>query len=199
MTTATPPQVADLDADRRERAAARAAARAGRGETLPIRFGGQTIAVIGAEFPLDVLEPFADVNLDIALLVRQAIDLAQAESGDQQLSTLDMIVSVLASNPNLPREVLAAGKEAGKRLLSEEGYSGFMGQRPTPWDFAALGRHLLSWWGVNLGELSSSSTPSGDGRTSNPTSPATTPASTPTPPGPAQVPPASSEYAVSPL
>lgn len=191
--------VLDLDAARQERAAARAAARAGRGETLPIRFGGRTITELAAEFPLDVLEPFTDVNLDVALLVRQALDLMQAESGDQQRSTMDMIVSVLAANPDLPREVLEAAREAGRRLLTPQGYDAFMAARPTPWDFGALGRALLEWYGVSVGDFSSPSTPSDDGGTSKPTSPATIPASTPTEPGSPSEPPDFSGFGGSPV
>jgi hypothetical protein len=169
-TAAPVPEVFDLDAARIERARLRAARREGRGDTQPIRFGGRIIATLEAEFPLDTLEPFADVDLDLALLVRQAIDMAQAENTDQQLSTLDMIVSVLAANPNLPREVLEAIKEAGRRLLGESGYAALVQGRPTPWDIGALVKNLFSWYGVSLGESSPSSTPSAGGRTLKPIS-----------------------------
>jgi hypothetical protein len=171
---ANAPDVFDLDAARTERARTRAARREGRGDTQRIRFGGQEIAVLAAEFPLDVLEPFTDVNVDLALLVRQAIDLASAEGASAQLSTLDMIVSVLAANPNLPREVLDAIRECGRRLLGEDGYNAFVGQRPTPWDVAALAKNLMDWYGVSLGESSSPSALSSAGATSKPTSEATT-------------------------
>jgi hypothetical protein len=50
----------DLDQARRERAEARksaAAAQEGRGDTLVIQFGGEQIAVLEPELPLDVLSP----------------------------------------------------------------------------------------------------------------------------------------------
>jgi hypothetical protein len=164
------PDVFDMDVSRIERLRVRAARREGRGETLVIRFGGEPIAEIGAEFPLDVLEPFADVNLDLALLIRQAIDLSQAEDQTAQLSTLDMLVSVLAANPQLPREFIGAVQEAGRRLLGVDGYAKLVAQRPSPWDVAALLKHLMNWHGVSLGESSSSSTPSAGGGTLKPIS-----------------------------
>lgn len=189
--------VLDLDEERIERARVRAARRAGRGDRLLIRSKGVDIAVVEAEFPLDVLAPFVDVNVDLALLVRQAIDLAQAEGATQQLGTLDMIVSVLAANPQLPQEVIDAAREAARRLLGEAGYETLLAQRPTPWDIAALIRRLLGWYGVSLGESSSPSTDSGGGATSKPTSPVTTAASMSTGPGFGPGTPGSSEFGAS--
>jgi hypothetical protein len=192
------PGVLDLDAAREQRARLRASRQEGRGDTLPIRFGGKQIAELGAEFPLDVLEPLQHVNLDLALLIRQAIDLTAAENQDAQMATLDTIVSVLASNPDLPREVIDAVKEMGRRLLTEEGYAQFIAQRPTPWDMGALVSHLLSWYGVNLGDFSSPSTPSTGGATSKPISDITT-NSTSAPSGDGQTSPGSLASATSPI
>jgi hypothetical protein len=171
--------VFDLDAARIERQRLHAARREGRGATRTVRFGGRPIAVLGPEFPLDVLEPFANVNVDLALLIRNAINAARSEDQAEQLDTLDMIVSVLALNPNLPREVLEAVKQSGRRLLGDAGYEALVAGRPTPWDIGALIKNLMGWYGVSLGESSSSSTPSGGGRTSRPTSRTTIPDLTP--------------------
>lgn len=192
--------VLDLDAERAERQQARAAKRGVRGSKLLLRNRGEDIALIEAEFGLDVLEPFTSLaqDVDLALLVRKGIDLAQAQGSEQQIDTLDMIVSVLAANPDLPSELIAAVKESARRLLTPAGYDRLMAQRPTPWDIAALARHLLRWWGVNLGDFSSSSTPTTGGGTSNPTSPTTIPASTRTEPGSAPEPPVSLASAGSP-
>jgi hypothetical protein len=161
-----------------ERARARAAKQEARGETLPIILGGRTIATLGAEFPLDVLEPLADINLDIALLFQQAVSAANAE-GDNAAS-IELIVNILAANPDLPREFIAAVKEIGRRLLGEDGYSAFVAARPTPWDVAALASVLFTWYGVSLGEQSrSSAAASGSGETSNTISGPTVSASTP--------------------
>lgn len=194
----TTPNVLDLDAMRAERARVRAARREGRGETLPIRFGGHQIAELDAEFPLDTLEPLQDVNLDLALLIRQAIDLVAADSQRAQMATVDTIVSVLASNPDLPAEVINAVKEMGRRLFGADGYDMFTTQRPTPWDVGALITGLFAWYGVSLGESSSPSTPSVDGGTSKPTSNGTT-SSMPEPSGGDPAPRDSSGSAVSPI
>lgn len=163
--TITPTALGDLDAKRLERARMRAARQEARGETLPIVLGGQTIATLGAEFPLDVLEPLSHINLDIALLVQQAVAAAQ---GSDNSANVELIVNILAANPDLPREFIAAVKEIGKRLLGEDGYSAFVAARPTPWDVAALASVLFSWYGVTLGESSGSSVASStDGATSN--------------------------------
>lgn len=162
--TATP--LGDLDAKRLDRARARAARKEARGETLPIVLGGQVIATLGAEFPLDVLEPLADINLDIALLLQQAVAAAQATDN---AANVDLIVNILAANPDLPREFLAAVKEIGRRLLGDGGYAAFVAARPSPWDVAALASTLFSWYGVSLGESSGSSdaVSEGNGVTSN--------------------------------
>lgn len=148
--TVTPTPLGDLDAKRLERARARAARAEARGESLPIVLGGQTIATISAEFPLDVLEPLADINLDIALLFQQAVSAAQGQS--DSAAQMELIVNILAANPDLPREFIAAVKEIGKRLLGDGGYAAFVAVRPTPWDVAALASTLFTWYGVNLGE-----------------------------------------------
>jgi len=172
--TATP--LGDLDAKRLERARARAARQEARGETLPITLGGQAIATLGAEFPLDVLEPLADINLDIALLMQQAVAAAQANDNS---ANVELIVNILAANPDLPREFLAAVKEIARRLLGDEGYAAFVAARPSPWDVGALVSVLFQWYGVSLGESSGSSDASSTGgATSNMTS-GTTAASMP--------------------
>lgn len=164
--TATP--LGDLDVKRLERARARAARQEARGDTLPITLGGQVIATLGAEFPLDVLEPLADINLDIALLMQQAVAAAQASDN---AANVDLIVNILAANPDLPREFLAAVKEIGRRLLGDGGYAAFVAARPSPWDVGALASVLLQWYGVSLGESSGSSDASStSGVTSNTTS-----------------------------
>lgn len=179
--TLTPTPLGDLDAKRLERARQRAARQEARGETLPIVLGGQQIATLGAEFPLDVLEPLSDINLDIALLFQQAVSAANAE-GDNAAS-MELIVNILAANPDLPREFIAAVKEIGKRLLGEDGYARFVAARPTPWDVAALASVLFTWYGVSLGESSrSSAAVSSSGATSNTIS-GTTSGSTPGEPG----------------
>lgn len=162
----TKPAIGDLDAKRLARAQARAARREAQSETLPIVFGGTVIAELPAEFPLDVLEPIQDINLDIALLVQQAVLNANAEDAAQ--ANIDLVVNILAANPDLPKELINAVREIGRRLLGDAGYAAFVAARPTPWDVAALTSDMFSWYGLTLGEAWRSSTSSGvDGETSN--------------------------------
>lgn len=166
--TDSKPVLGDLDARRRARSQARAARQEAQGETLPIVLGGAVIAELPAEFALDVLEPLTQLDLDMALLVQQAI--ANATATDAARANMELIVNILAANPNLPREFVHAVKEIGKRLLGEDGYDAFMAARPTPWDVAALASDVFSWYGLTLGEAWGSSTSSQttvDGGTSN--------------------------------
>lgn len=159
-------RIGDLDARRLARAQARAARQEAQAETLPIVFGGAVIAELPAEFSLDVLEPLQDINLDIALLIQQAV--ANANATDAARANMELVVNILAANPDLPREFVAAVKEIGRRLLGDDGYAAFCAQRPTPWDVAALVQDMFSWYGMTLGEAWRSSTsPSVDGGTSN--------------------------------
>lgn len=162
-----PPDVFDIYDSRADRARQRAARREGRGDTLAIRFKGADVATLEAEFPLDVLEPLQRVNVDVTLLVRQAMDLAKAEGSDEQMAMLGFIVDVLAANPELPKELVGAVKEMARRLFGQQGYEALVTQRPTPWDIGALIGRLMGWYGVNLGESSGSSTPVPAGATSN--------------------------------
>lgn len=173
MTITTPDGGLDLAERRRQRAKARAARREGRGEQFPIRDGAIPIAVLAPEFPLDVLEPLMDVNLDIALLAEQVMNvLAAGSAGDQaqQIASLDMITKILAANPDLFKDLIAALKETARRLFGEQGYQSFTRTRPSPWDVVDLARAVLDWYGVSLGESSQPSAASTGGEISNTTS-----------------------------
>jgi hypothetical protein len=164
--------VLDLDAARAERAKGRAAAREGAGETLRVRFGGRQIAELPAEFPLAVLEPLRDVNVDIAYVIRAA---TQVTNDQERQAGLQLLVDVLAANPALPVEIIGAVKDIGRRLLGDDGYAALAGQQPTWWDVRDLVKGVLGWYGMGLGESSPSTPSSGsDGETSKPTSSATT-------------------------
>jgi hypothetical protein len=163
------PALGDLDAKRLARAQARAARREAQGDKLPIVFGGRVIAELEAEFPLDTLEPLQDINLDMALLVQQAI--ANANATDAGKANVELVTNVLAANPDLPREFINAVKKVGQRLFGDSGYAAFVAARPTPWDVATLVTDIFSWYGLTLGEAWGSSTsPETDGGPSNTTS-----------------------------
>lgn len=183
----------DLRARRAERAAARAAKREGKwaGMTqLPLRFGDYTV-MLGPEFPLDVLSPLQEMDVDMGLVLRQAIQIATAQNAREQLDDFAFLVNIIAGNPNLPTELILAVKKIGRELLGEKGYDALLDERPSPWDIGELVKELMSWYGVGPGESRRSSTPSTGGETSNPISNGST-TSTPEEPGVAPVIPVSS-------
>lgn len=187
----------DLDAARRAR-------QAKKGGPEPLVFGGETIAVLPAEFPLDVLEPLIQgVNLDVALLVASIMDALEAEKRDKSgMALVKLIVEMLVQNPRLPAELLTAGKEMLKRLIGETGYEAFVAERPSREDLAEFITGLLAKYGWKdigdvLGESSEPDDGSPDGKTSTPTSGTTSTASTSTASGPSPEIPGSSGYTAS--
>jgi hypothetical protein len=139
-----------------------------------LRDGELAIAELAAEFPMDILEPLTSVNLDIALLLDEAMNLSAAQDQAAQVASLDTISKILAANPDLFKDLISAIKEMASRLLGEEGYAAFASTRPSLWDVVDLGKGLLSWYGVSLGESSPPSESSNGGEISQPTSSTTT-------------------------
>ncbi|MFI9845067.1 hypothetical protein ACIHFD_49170 [Nonomuraea sp. NPDC051941] len=181
----------DLDAARRARAERKGI------KPEPVTIGGEVIAVLPVEMPLDVLGPLVqDVNVDIALLFRNVVDVIRGENADQSTAALlDMAIDLIVLNPKLPAELLEAGKEILRRLLGQGGYDAFVGERPSREDVAELVKGLFGKYGWSLGESSASETSSDDGTTSTPTGPTTTPDSTSTESGTGQETPLSSGFA----
>lgn len=195
----TTPGVLDLDAQRKERAVARAAKNEGMGKTLPIVFGGKQIANLDPEFPVAVLEPLTELNVDLAFIIKQVTAAAKAADRDQAIQTADLLANLIIVNPDLPAGLLAAVKEIAKRALGgQDAYEAFTAQSPSIWDIRALAMGIWNWYGVSLGELSSSSTSPGvnDGETQKPISNGTTD-STPAESGSSPETPASSGSAAS--
>lgn len=165
----------DLDAARADRAKARAAANEARGTTLPIRFGGKVIADLEAEFPISVLEPLTAIDVDIAYVVRAAVQMMTGNAAEQRARTVGLLADVLGANPKLPGQIIDAAKAMARRLLGDEGYEAFAAMSPTAPDIQALIQGLLAWYGVSLGESSPSPELSQNGSgTLNPTSSGTT-------------------------
>lgn len=169
--------VIDLDAARAVRLEAR-------GKPTPVRIGGETIAELPVELPLDVFSPIKALDLDIALLLRQAMDIAKADgdTGQAQAAT-SLVIDLLVSRPTLPVELIDAVTEMGRRLLDSEqypeGYAKFIAARPSREDIAEFAKGVFRRYGVGLGEaLQSSDSSKNDGGTSKPTSLTTTPART---------------------
>jgi hypothetical protein len=156
--------ILDLDADRERRAAEREGGNKG----LPIRMGGRVVATLPPEFPMDVIEPLRAVDQDLALLLRQAMMMAQ---GGDTLNATGLVIDLLAANPNLPSIFLDTIRECGTRLLGEEGIEALIEYRPSKDDLAALAKGVSRYYGFSLGEASPSSTsPEAGGETSSATS-----------------------------
>jgi hypothetical protein len=177
MTIATPDPVGvddviDLDRERAQR-------REARGKPMPVRFGGQQIAELPVELPLDVFEPLKALDVDIALLIRQALDIQQANGeGEQAAAATSLVIDLLVTRPSLPHDVVEAVIEMGKRLLNSEdypdGFDKFLAQRPSREDVATFAKGVFRRYGVGLGEALPSSASSANGETtSKPTSPTT--------------------------
>lgn len=171
--TETSPDYAgiDLDAERKSRAAQREAT----GQEFPIRLGGQVIATLSAELPLDVFSPLRVFDQELALLMRSAVDAARAQQSTDRWDATDMVISLLASNPALPVKVLDVIGEVARGLFGDEGYDALLAARLTKEDVAVLAKGVFRWYGVTLGEASEpSGSPEGSGTTSTPTSSTTT-------------------------
>lgn len=189
----------DLDAARR----ARATERGDKEGTLePVTLGGRELCKLPAEFPIDVLEPLTGIDFDSALFVRRMVDAWRQDPDKRGMAIVELVLDLLITNPELPGALLAAIKEMGRRLLTPEGYQGFVAARPSPEDVAALigglaGKYAFSLGSIEegeaLGESQSSSSSLSDGTTSTPTSPTTTADSTSTGSGGTPESPASSD------
>lgn len=172
----------DLDAERKQRAAARE----GKKQNLPIIIGGQTIAVLPVELPIDVLEPLRTLDADLTMILRSAMQAARGKDAESRWESTELVVDVLAANPALPVTVLDTVAQVAKNLLTADGFTALMASRPTREDFAALTKGVFRFYGVTLGEAlepSGSSTASGvtSSTTSESTSASTPAISTPTP------------------
>jgi hypothetical protein len=158
----------DLDKERERRAAERE----GKRKPFPIRMGGETVATLPVEFPLDVIEPLRAIDQDLALLLRSAMGMA---GGEDPMAATRLVIDLLASNPRLPTMFVDTIAECGTRLLGEDGMAALIAYRPTREDVAALLGAVSRFYGLSLGEASASSpSPETGGETSSATSSGTT-------------------------
>lgn len=159
--------VLDLDAEREQRAAKRE----GKAQTMPIRLGGKVVATLPAELPVEVLEPLRNLDGDLTLIIRQAMQAQKANDETTVQDVTDLVIDVLANNPALPVQALSTVRKVTANLLTEDGLAAFMEQRPSPQDIAALAKGVFRFYGLSLGEASPSSDSStDDGGTSSGTS-----------------------------
>jgi hypothetical protein len=180
--------VLDLDQARNMRAAARE----GRNKPLPIRIGGEEIATLPVEFPIDVLEPLTDVADDLMVVVSHVMSMMREQNKPEaqaMLEATNLVIDVLAGSPDLPTKFVGVIKTVGQRLLGEDGARRFMAARPSKDDVAAFAKGVMQYYGVSLGEvLRSSDSSTSDGQTSSTTSKPTSTDSTPEASGPNQAP-----------
>jgi hypothetical protein len=155
----------------------RAAAREGRGEPPQLVFdqvGGPLIVLLPVEVPISVFEPLQEINVDIAFFVKQlfAVWQSQQESDEGgRTAAIGMLTDILVANPDLPVQVLNAGRECLKRLIGDEAYDAFIAMKPSVQDVRDLLTYLAEQYGVGLGEASESTDSSQtNGPTSSPTS-----------------------------
>lgn len=160
--------VIDLDKARKQRAAERE----GKQQSLPIRVGGQVVAELPVELPVDVLAPLKDLDESITLVLRTSMKMYGADADARaRWDGTELIVDLLAANPTLPVDVLNVLRKVAVNLLSESGYDALMASRPSPEDLSYLAKGVFRFYGVTLGEVSPSSDSSTDsGRTSSTTS-----------------------------
>lgn len=166
----------DLDKER----AARAAAREAKGQEFPIRLGGQVVATLPAELPLDALAPLRDLDSDITLLLRTAMRAARGGTeGQERWEATELVVDLLAANPALPLAVIDTVTAITRNLVGDDGYAALVEARLSREDVAALAKGVFRFYGLSLGESSApSASPEGSGTTSPGTS-STTSDSTP--------------------
>lgn len=152
----------DLDLD-----AARSAASEAHQHKPAIKVGGQRIE-LPEELPLDVLQPLLHLDVDLSILLRQALDARRAGSNDDAISA---VVDMLVMNKSLPQDIVTAATTMARRLVGDEGYERLVAARLTLPEIGRLAKYLGRRYGVGLGEASPSSGSSeGTGTTSSPTS-----------------------------
>ena len=148
-----------LDAARREREAP---------DGIPLTQQGQEF-MLPAELPADVFDPFLLGKLDLAGMLRTAL-----ENDEEDPDLGEIVVKLLFENPSLPADVLTAIHDSFALLFGEEQYAEFRATRPSLVDMGVLVRGLFKLYGTSLGEVFASSDSSeSDGATQKETSEST--------------------------
>lgn len=158
--------VIDLDAERQSRAAQRE----GKRTDLPIRVGGEVIATLPVELPLDVFAPLRELDESITLAVRGLMQ-AQRGGAAEKWNAAELVIDLLAAAPTLPSDVLDVVRQIGVNLLTEDGVTKLLANRPSGEDLAFFAKKVFEFYGVTLGESSAPGDSStSDGETSSTTS-----------------------------
>lgn len=176
-------QRGDLGARRRRRMEARQAEKEARGEKLPLFFvEGRVFAELPAEFPVRVLLPLRELDVDVPLVLRQLLKLAQMADGADdgtgeaiaRMGTIDLLIDLLVANPSLLGQVFGTVEKMARRLFGDDGYQVFLEDVQSLDDIKDTVAAVFEWYGPALGKLLSSSVSSTDGTTSKETSSTTT-------------------------
>lgn len=205
MTTTTQPPAAlrsggnpfDLNARRAERLAARRAADEVADTPLMIQIGDAVIGPLPNELPIAVLNPILNVDVDLALIVQEAMTAASSKEAAAGQQMAELVVSLIVQNPRLPQDVVAAACQMGINLMGQDGWNDFCAARPSLQDITALVTALMGRY-ASLGEFLSSTEPSTGGQTSKTISGSST-ESTPEVSSDTPATPTSSESAAPPL
>jgi hypothetical protein len=160
--------VIDLDHERKQRAAERE----GKRQALPVRIGGEVIATLPVELPVNVLAPLQQLDESLTLLLRSTMQVAKGNNdAAAKWDATELIVDLLAANPTLPVDVLNVIRQVTVNLMGQDGYDAFLAADPSPEDIGAFAKGVFRFYGVTLGEASESSDSSTDsGRTLSSTS-----------------------------
>ncbi|MEV7011781.1 hypothetical protein [Streptosporangium sp. NPDC051022] len=162
----------NLNAARR----ARAERRKRKAGPFPLYFGvepdgsDKVIAMMPSGLPLHALAPLMKLDVDMAYLLHVLEQALLSGNTTTDAEVIGMVIGLLSKTPNLPAQLVKAGREVAVEILTQEGYDRFMAERPEIEDVVELVKGLAAEWGVGRGE---SSPPSGG-------SPSGTEGSTPT-------------------
>lgn len=157
-------EVIDLDLAREQRAAQRE----GQSKGLPIKIGGEVIATLPVEMPINVFAPLSQIDEALMLLLHEAMKMGSGSDAAAKWEATDLVIGLLASTPRLPVQVIEVAKGIGENLLTPTGFAKFLAAEPSKEDIGELGKRILRFYGVSLGEAlpSSDSSETGGGTSS---------------------------------
>lgn len=152
----------DLDLDQE-----RVVRREGKGESLRVRNGGQVFD-LPPELPLEALAPLEHLDVDFGVLLQEAMG---AETDDDRRKAGGVLVDMLLTRKDLPKQVIEAIKAMLAAIFGDEQWSRFAATKPSLQDFLALARGLFAAYGTTLGNaLGSTDSSASGGATSSATS-----------------------------
>lgn len=143
-------------------------------EGFKVPYGSEEF-ILPAELPMECLDPFFNMDIDLASILAQAVQLQFSGDEDQAAKGQEAMWQVLLASPNLPKEVWQAIRVSLVVLFGEEQWDRFIAQRPSVSTYVALIIGVVKMYGAALGEAFGSATPSETGgQTSSETSPSST-------------------------